>query len=421
MKDHIKNNSKELAEHFFRKEYGKMVSVITRFVGTENVETAEDIVQETLLRAVENWQNGIPENPQAWLFKTAKNLTLNLLKRKKYQKRYETIEVKKIKDLENIDFSDKVIMDEQLKMMFVCCHPSISENSQIALILKILCGFSISEIANSFFSTNETINKRLVRGRKQLRKNKLNLETPFELNENLSIVLKTIYLLFNEGYFPSQKNRSVRYELCLEAVRLAKILIHSTSIQEKADCHALLALMYLNVSRFKSRIDKEGLTIEMEKQDRNEWNQELIQKGVHHLNLATKEAKNSIFLILATISANHCIAPSFEQTNWKEILSLYDRLVELEDSPITRLNRSVALAKVKGNKRAIAELKKLESISDIGSHYLFHFTLGEFYTSENKRTMAFEQFKKALSLAQNERDIALLKKKLLKVVPNYQS
>lgn len=421
MKDYTKNNSKELTEHFFRKEYGKMVSVITRFIGTENVETAEDIVQETLLRAVEHWQIGIPENPQAWLYKTAKNLTLNLLKRKKYQKQYETIEVKKVKDLEKINFSDKLILDEQLKMMFVCCHPSISENSQIALILKILCGFSISEIANSFFSTNETINKRLVRGRKQLRKNKVNFEIPLELNDNLNIVLKTIYLLFNEGYFPSQKNQTVRYDLCLEAVRLAKILVNSTYLQDKADCHALLALMYLNASRFKSRIDKEGLTIEMEKQDRKEWNQELIQRGIQQLNLATKEEKNSIFLILATISANHCIAQSFEQTNWKEILSLYDRLVELEDSPITRLNRSVALAKVKGNKRAIAELKKLESISDIGSHYLFHFTLGEFYNSENKRSMAFEQFKKALSLAQNGRDIDLLKKKLLEVVPNYQS
>ncbi len=421
MKEYTKNNSSELTGHFFRKEYGKMVSVITRYIGTENVETAEDIVQETLLRAVEHWQKEIPENPQAWLYKTAKNLTLNILKRKKYQKHYEAIEARNVKALENISFSEKLIMDEQLKMMFVCCHPSISENSQITLILKILCGFSISEIANSFFSTNETINKRLVRGRKQLRENKVNFEIPQKINKNLNIVLKTIYLLFNEGYFPSQKNESIRYDLCLEAIRLAKILISSASIRGKSDCHALLALMYLNASRFKARIDEEGHTVEMEKQDRKKWNQELIQRGVQHLNLATEEEKNSIFLILATISANHCIAPSFEQTNWTEILSLYDRLIEHEDSPLTRLNRSVALAKVKGNRMAIAELKKLESISDIGSHYLFHFTLGEFYNRENKRNKAIDQFKKALALAKNGRDINLLKKKLIGLVPNYQS
>lgn len=421
MKEYTKNDNRELTEHFFRTEYGKMVSVITRYIGTENVETAEDIVQETLLKAVEHWQKGIPENPQAWLYKTAKNLTLNILKRKKYQKQYEAIEGSNVKALESINFSKESIMDEQLKMMFVCCHPSISENSQITLILKILCGFSISEIANSFFSTNETINKRLVRGRKQLRENNVDFEIPPKINENLNIVLKTIYLLFNEGYFPSQKNESMRYDLCLEAIRLAKILISSPSIQKKSDCNALLALMYLNTSRFKARIDEEGHTVEMEKQDRKNWNQELIQRGVQHLNLATEEEKNSIFLILATISAHHCIAASFEQTNWPEILSLYDGLVELENSPVTRLNRSVALAKVKGNKVAIAELKELEAVSDIGSHYLFHFTLGEFYYRENKRNKAIEQFKKALSLAKNGRDIDLLKKKLLELVPNYQS
>jgi RNA polymerase sigma factor (sigma-70 family) len=421
MKEYIKNDSSELTGHFFRTEYGKMVSVITRYIGTENVETAEDIVQETLLKAVEHWQKGIPENPQAWLYKTAKNLTLNILKRKKYQKHYEAIEARNVKALENISFSEKLIMDEQLKMMFVCCHPSISENSQITLILKILCGFSISEIANSFFSTNETINKRLVRGRKQLRENKVNFEIPQKINENLNIVLKTIYLLFNEGYFPSQKNESIRYDLCLEAIRLAKILISSPSIQEKSDCHALLALMYLNASRFKARINEEGLTVEMEKQDRKKWNQELIQRGVQQLNLATEEEKNSTFLILATISAHHCIAHRFEQTNWTEILSLYDRLVELENSPLTRLNRSVALAKVKGNMAAIGELKELEAISDIGSHYLFHFTLGEFYHRENKRNKAIDQFTKALALAKNGRDIDLLKKKLRELVPNYQS
>jgi len=414
--------SRELTEHFFRNEYGKMVSVITRYIGTENVETSEDIVQETLLKAVDIWQhNGLPENPKAWLYTTAKNLMLNSLKRKKYQDKYLAQIKNKERtyiELEKLQISEELILDEQLKMMFVCCHPSISEDSQIALILKILCGFSISEIANAFFSTNDTINKRLVRGRKQLRKNKVSFEIPNNINESLTIVLRTIYLLFNEGYSPSQKNELIRYDLCLEAIRLTEILANSNCIEKKSDCYALLALMYLNASRFEARTNSAKTIIEMDKQDRNNWNQELINKGIHCLNQGTNEKNVTIYLILATISANHCIATSFEDTNWEEILSLYDKLILLEDSPIARLNKSVALSKVKGNRKAISELNNLESDSDIGKNYLFHSTLAEFYKLENETDIAAKHFKKAISLAQNKRDIDFLHKKLVAIVPN---
>ncbi len=417
--NHIKNHSRELTEHFFRNEYGKIVSVITKYIGTENVETAEDIVQETLLKAVDYWQhNGIPKNPQAWLYTTAKNLTLNVLKRKKNQKKYESEIKKNTLELETFHISEDLIFDEQLKMMFVCCHPSISENSQITLVLKILCGFSITEISNAFFSTNETINKRLVRGRKQLRKNKIDFVLPQNINENLSIVLKTIYLLFNEGYSPSQKNELIRYDLCLEAIRLCKILIHSKAIEKKAECHSLLALMYLNASRFEARMKATNTIIEMDKQDRRTWNQELINKGIHNLNKAIEEKEISPYLIMATITANHCIAPSFEKTNWEEILSLYNNLIELEDTPIARLNRCVAVSKVKGNQKAITELKDLELYMDIGKHHLFHSTLAEFYRLENEINNAIKHLKKAISLSKNERDTNLLRKKLIEVVPN---
>lgn len=414
-------HSRELTEHFFRNEYGKMVSVITKYIGTENVQTAEDIVQETLLKAVDYWQhNGIPKNPQAWLYATAKNLTLNILKRKKHQIEFKnqvrTIE-KNSQELEKLQISEEQISDEQLKMMFVCCHPSISENSQIALILKILCGFSISEIANAFFTSKETINKRLVRGRKQLRTNNVSFELPKNLNENLPIVLKTIFLLFNEGYSPTQKNELLRYDFCLEAIRLCEFLANSETIDTKSDCKALLALMYFNASRFDSRMNTTNSIIEMDKQDRKNWSQELINKGIHSLNQAISEKHVSIYLILATISANHCIAASFEKTDWKEILSLYDSLIELEDSPIARLNRSVALSKVKGNRKAILELEKLESKTTIDENHLFHSTLAELYKLENEMNKAKERYKRAISLTKNKRDVELLQKKLIEVVP----
>jgi len=413
-----KKQTKELTEHFFRTEYGKIVAVITKYIGVNNVETAEDIVQETLLKAVDYWeQNGIPPNPKAWLYTTAKNTTLNILKRKKLQTKYNLEEAKNSNILEQLDFSNERIKDEQLKMMLACCHPSISENSQIALILKILCGFSISEIASAFFSSTETINKRLVRGRKQLRKNNITLEIPKNLNEQLESIYKTIYLLFNEGYSPAQKNELIRIDLCLEAIRLTELLANSTHIKKKANCYALLALMYLNASRFEARINTNNSIIEMEQQDRTKWNQDLIQRGFHYLNLATKENTVSKTLILASISANYCIAPNFLATNWEEILSLYDKLIQLEDSPIIRLNRSVIVAKAKGNRVAIKELQELKNKSDIEKHPLFHATIAEFFKQENEIIKAIEHLKKAISFTKNERDLNLLEKKLTAIVP----
>ena len=416
-----KNKSQELTEHFFRNEYGRMVSVMTRYMGANHVQTAEDIVQETLLKAVHHWQHhGIPKNPQAWLYVTAKNLVLNIVRRKKHQIEFQNIAAKIEEDdpeLETLLISEEQVSDEQLKMMFVCCHPSISEKSQLALILKTLCGFSISEIAHAFFTSKEIINKRLVRGRKQLRTHQVNFELPKNLDARLPIVLKAIFLLFNEGYSPTTKNELIRYDLCLEAIRLCELLVNSETTTVKSDCHALLALMYCNAARFESRMNLTNSIVEMDKQDRKKWDQKLINKGIHLLNLATAEINVSTYLILATISAQHCIAPSFAQTDWKEILSLYDALLELEDTPIARLNRSVALAQVKGNKEAILELEDLTKRKGVQQNHLLHATLAEFYASEHELVKAKKSYTTAISLSQNERDIELLQKKLAEVVP----
>lgn len=407
------HDSHQLTEHFFRNEYGKLVAVITRYVGTNHVETAEDIVQETLLKAVDHWQqHGVPNNPQAWLYTVAKNHALTTLKRKKYQTQYES----RLKsqttypDLEDLDISEEIIKDEQLKMMFACCHSSISENSQITLILKILCGFSIAEIASAFFTTTETINKRLVRGRKQLRLANISFENTPETINSLDIVLKTIYLLFNEGYSPSQQNKVIRYDLCLEAIRLTEMLVENNRITQKTEAYALLALMYLNAARFEARIE-EGILVEMHQQNRQKWNVSLMNRGIQYLNQTTTSNTVSVYQILATISGHHCIAPNFEATNWSEILSLYDGLLMLQDTPLVRLNRSIPLAKVKGNRASIDELKTLEEVSDISNHYLFHATLAEFYIQEKESTSAKKHLQKAISLSINTRDKELLEKK----------
>lgn len=411
-------NSNQLTDNFFRNEYGKIVSVVTKYLGLNSVEQAEDIVQEALLKATEHWRhNGVPENPQAWLYTTAKNLTYNLIKRNKIQQRYLAEHNEHDHELIEISFSKEIISDEQLKIMFTCCHPSISENSQIALILKILCGFSITEISKAFFTTNDTINKRLVRGRKQLREANLMLDVQNHTNDQVEIVLKTIYLLFNEGYNPTQKNELVRIDLCVEAIRLVNMLIDSNLIKDNSDCFALLALMQLNAARFEARIIGTNDVIEMELQDRGKWNHQLINQGVHHLNLATEHDQVSKYLILAAISANHCVAKKYQDTDWSEILSLYNTLLTIEDSPTIRLNRAVALSKIKGTEVAIEELFSLSKKSDIGNHYLFHATLASFYKQSNKQDKEIEHLKIAISLTENQRDIKVLEKKMNKTVP----
>ena len=419
MKKPDKTNNDELAEHLFRIEYGKIVSVIIKFLGVDNLKLAEDITQETFYKAVKYWQhNGIPPNPKAWLYVTAKNECLNILKKINQERSYRNrLSNPSYLELESLVFSDQVISDEQLKMMFVCCHSSISKNAQLSLILKILCGFSISEIANAFFTSKETVNKRLVRARKKLRENNVSFKLPANIESEVPTIIQAIYLLFNEGYSPSEKDKLIRKELCHEAIRLAEILKNNSKITNKNNCYALLSLMYLNASRFDARLNESNEAFEMKNQDRSQWNKDLINKGIFYLNKAIETESVSIYHILAAISANHCVASDFEKTNWEEILNLYDSLLTIIDSPLIRLNRSVALSKVKGNPIAINELDQLKSRTDIGEHHLFHSTIAEFHFEELDFEEAVKHLKKAISIANNKRDINLLQKKLARIVP----
>lgn len=416
MEDSDPQNSKALVEHFFRTEYGKIVAVIAKYLGIDQIETAEDIVQETLLTAVEYWQHkGIPPNPHAWLYATAKNKTLNFLRRQKLERKFALN--KGVVGFDELDFSNEHISDELLNMMLRCCHPSISNETQIALILKILCGFSISEISSAFCTQSETINKRLVRGRKKLRENGRSMEKSTDLSASWNVLLTTLYLLFTEGYSPVQKNQIIRLDLCLEAIRLAEILVSHATTSNKQNTHSLLALMYLNASRFEARQGKQGEVIEMGLQDRTRWNQDLINKGLYHLDEAQEAKTISKYLILASISANHCIAQKPQETNWQEILKLYDILLTVENSSIVQLNRIVALGKANGPAIAIQELKKLERIKGMRENYLYHSTWASLFTQTKRHLEAIQHYEKAISCCQNERDKAFLQKKLTALVP----
>jgi RNA polymerase sigma factor (sigma-70 family) len=415
-----KKHINQLVDHLYRHEAGKLVAVLTRVFGPENIELAEDVVQDSLVEAMKDWPyKGLPSDPSAWLYKVARNKALNTLNREKYKRQYATDLAHQLQCTQSPStfdqfFSEHEVKDDQLRMIFTSCHPALSKDSQVALTLKTLCGFSIPEIAHAFFTTDDTINKRLVRARQKIREAQIPFEVPAfaEMEERLEAVLETIYLVFNEGYSASSGEDLIRYELCEEAIRLAEMIAAYPGIKNKSNAYAMLSLMLLNASRFASRIDKEGNILTLAEQDRSLWNTELIQKGLAFLERSTKQNTLSIYHILAAISAYHCAAPNFEATDWKGILALYDHLLLLDHSPIVKLNRLVPLAKVMGAQKAIEALKELKEDVSFTSYHLLYATEGEFYWEINEYTKAAEAFQKAIGYSSLQAEKQLLHKKL---------
>lgn len=411
----------QMIDHLFRHQSGKMVAVLTRIFGTENLDLAEDVVQDSLLEAINTWTyRGIPNDPSAWLFKVAKNKALNIINREKYKRKYSSgldhlfySEWTAAPALNHL-FSEQEILDDQLGMIFTCCHPSISKDSQVALALKTLCGFSIPEIARAFITTEENINKRLVRARQKIRDAHIPFEVPsgMELEKRLLAVAETTFLLFNEGYSASKGTALIRYKLCEEAIRLAEITVAHPQILNKSVMHALLALMYLNASRFGARQDNEGSIVQLDKQDRTKWSIELMAKGFIYLEKATGGNNITCYHILAAISACHCSAPDFEATDWQTILSLYNSLSQLDSSPLVLLNRSVAVSKVYGAFAALDELQKIEENVSLKKYHLFYSTQAEFYIQLKQYNMAMNCLEQAMSLSPLKQEKELLQKKM---------
>lgn len=411
----------QLVDHLFRHEAGKLVAVLTNVFGTQHLDLAEDVVQDSLVEAMSQWQfKGAPDNPSAWLFTVARNKALNILRREDYQRKYVSAVSYLQKsapgagpDLDHL-FSEQEIRDDQLRMIFTCCHPSISSDSQIALALKTLCGFSISEISRAFLTTDENISKRLKRARQAIRDAGVPFEIPRvkDLDKRLDTVLETIYLLFNEGYSASKGDDLIRYELCEEAIRLARIIAADPAIQQKENVKALLALMFLNAARFKARQDSEGNLLTMAEQDRSLWDSQMRDTGLVYLAEASTNDSLSIYHILAAISAHYGLAPDYGSTDWKSILLLYDNLILLDNSMVVYLNRAIVLSKVKGAKEGLKEIDKIKDNPALNNYYLLHSTQAELFLQDGQSGDASVSFKKAIQLAPLSSIKELLEKKL---------
>jgi RNA polymerase sigma-70 factor (ECF subfamily) len=373
-----------LVEHFFRHEAGRLVAVLTRIFGWRHYDLVEEMVQGTLLAALQSWRvRGIPDNPSAWIHRVAKNRIVDALRRVDIGERVlrERAATQRNAD-PGIDelFIDTEIADSQLRLMFACCHPVLACEDQLALTLKTLCGFGNAEIARGLLIQEETVKKRLQRAKQRLIDQNASLQPPTaqELEQRLDSVHQVLYLLFNEGYSASSGEAAIRADLCEEAARLCFLLCSHCHCSRPAT-FALMALMLFHAARLEARLDQSGSVLLIEDQDRSKWNRQLILRGKEFLDRSAEGKTVSPFHLEAGIALYHCTAPDYASTDWHGILELYDALIQLHPSPVYLLNRAIVLAQLRGPEAGVRALLESKTTKSLRDYHLFDATLGEFY------------------------------------------
>lgn len=392
-----------VADDLFRREGARLVASLAAHLGTHRLQLAEDVVQEALVRALQTWPyRGIPENPAAWLTQAAKNLALDALRREQTWQRKEvqiTIEQERWLTRE-APAEEQHFTDDTLRMLFVCFHPQLSSEAQLALALRTVCGLSPAEIAAAFLTSEAAIAKRLVRARQLIRDLRLPFAVPHasELPSRLEGVLAALYLLFNEGYKASSGDRLIREELCREAMRLTRLLGAHPSTALPAT-KALLALMCLNAARLRARVNPAGEIVRLHLQDRSQWDATLIGEGIRALGEASTGEIVSPYHLEAGIAACHCLAPDEAATDWNRILALYDQLLILKPTPIVAMNRSVALARVHGPRVALTALEAIPSRHSLEAQHLYHAIRASFIAKLGHPAEARAAWQRAAELA----------------------
>lgn len=359
-----------------------MVAVLTRTLGPENLDLVEDVVQESLTRALRHWPfNGVPDDPAAWLYRVARNRALDVLRRRA---RFPDAPVEVLNFLEarlekapDTVFTSE-IADDELRLIFTCCHPAVQDDARVALTLKTVCGFGVREIAQAFLVEEATIAQRLVRAKRRLRDQRIGyaVPAPAELPQRLRSVLDVIYLLFNKGYAASGGDALVQADICKAAIRLAG-LVAAHPVTGGPEAHALAALLQFQVARLPTRLDDDGELLLLEDQDRGRWDRRAIAAGFAHLRQAGQGDTVSDFHLQAGIAACHAAAEDFAATDWSAILGYYDRLVARNPSPVLALNRAVAVAMLDGPAAGLDAIAGLEAQPALARYYLLPATRAE--------------------------------------------
>ena len=385
-----------------------MVAALTRIFGVHNLALAEDVVQDAFCRALETWKlRGVPHNPSAWLLRTAKNRAIDVLRRERHARTFAP-ELERLFESEwtlvptvTEMFDPSAIKDDQLRMMFSCCHPRLPETAQVALVLHISCGFSVSEIASAFLSTDAAMEKRISRAKKVLAASR----KLFNLNDNdfierLCAVQRALYLLFNEGYHGASADSAVRAELCAEAMRLTNLLLEN-SLASSPATYALAALMHLNAARLPARLDASGNLASLFDQDRSLWDASLMSRGHQLLEHSASGSELTEYHIEAAIAWVHASARRAEETNWEQIVSLYGTLMALRPSPVVALNRAIAVAQLEGPERGLEEIRAIKDCDRLATYPFYSAALGELELRSGKHEIARRHFEAALALARN--------------------
>lgn len=406
----------ELIPHLFRNEFAKLVAVLCKTYGLSNMQLAEDFVSDSFLKAAETWKlKGVPDNPTAWLYTVSKNNAKDYFKRDKlfnHKIKDQFLYEQEVSHSIDIDLSESNIKDSQLQMLFAICHPINSNQSQIVLALRVLCGLGIEEIANALLTQKEVINKRLYRAKSELRINKIELSFPSDdLNTRLNNVLSVLYLLFNEGYFSSTNHETISKELCFEAMRLLFILTENKTTN-LPKTNSLMALFCFQASRFDARLNNQGEEVLYDDQDTKLWDTELIKRGEYYLQISAEGDAITKYHIEAYIAYWHSRLGSEAKNKWESILQLYNKLLQIEYSSIAALNRTYSLSKVHGVEIAINEALKL----DLNGNHFYHLLLAELYSSVNKKQQIIH-LNQAFSSAKREKDKRFIQSKLKSINP----
>lgn len=404
-------------ETVYRMEWGRIVATLIRLIG--DFDLAEECAQEAFAAAVDQWEaSRVPDAPRAWIIQTARHKAIDRIRRQgRYAEKLALYTSSGMApEMEEPDYDTSEIPDDRLRLIFTCCHPALAPEVQVPLTLRTLCGLETEEIARAFLVSTTTMAQRLVRAKHKIRDAKIPYVVPEtrDMAERVEAVLTVIYLVFNEGYAATRGTSLVRTDLCAEAIRLGRLVVSLMGTQAPGEAKGLLALMLLHDARREARMDEAGDIVVLEEQDRNLWNREQIAEAL----LLAEEALRGgpgPFSLQAAIAAVHCQAARAEDTDWEEIVGLYDELSRLQPSPIVSLNRAVAIAMRDGPRRGLALIDELSVANDLDHYHLLHAARADLLRRLGLGEEAAKDYRRALELATNESERRYLERRLREV------